>query len=197
FEIFRPVLPMLASTAENVTIALSDFDEASVEWKLDGIRVQIHRRGPDVKIYTRNLNDITNGLPTIVEAIRALDVESVVLDGEALGFFEDETPLTFQETVSKDAHPHVRGFLFDVLHHDGEDLLDAPLRERIERLDAIASHLRIPARTTNDPDLAQRTLDEALAAGHEGVVVKDVASAYIAGRRGKAWRKVKPHRTFD
>jgi len=195
FEIFRPVLPMLASTADNVREAIGGFEQASVEWKLDGIRIQVHRRRGDVKIYTRNLNDITAGLPGIVEAVRALGAEQVVLDGEALGFFDDETPLSFQETVSKDSAP--RGFLFDVLHHDGVDLLDAPLLERIERLRAIAPELCVPGVITSDADVAQQTLDESLAAGHEGVVVKDVASAYVAGRRGKAWRKVKPHRTFD
>jgi DNA ligase-1 len=193
FEIFRPVFPMLASTAENVKVAMSDFEHASVEWKLDGIRIQVHRRGDEVRIYTRNLNEI--GLPGIAEQIRALDVEQIVLDGEALGFFDDDTPLSFQETVSKGSAP--RGFLFDVLHHDGVDLLDEPLSERRRRLEEIAPDLCIPGVITDDSSEAQSTLDEALAAGHEGVVVKDVASSYIAGRRGKSWRKVKPHRTFD
>jgi DNA ligase-1 len=195
FEIFRPVLPMLASAAENMTIALGESDEASVEWKLDGIRVQVHRRGDEVRIYTRNLNDITDGLPAIVEQIRALDVERAVFDGEALGFFDDETPLSFQDTVAKGSAP--RAFLFDVLHHDGVDLMDEPLRVRRDVLRSVAKDLCIPGVVTNDPDEAQLVLDEALAAGHEGVVVKDTASAYVAGRRGKAWRKVKPHRTFD
>jgi DNA ligase-1 len=193
FEIFRPVLPMLASTAENVAVALGDLDEASVEWKLDGIRIQVHRRGDEVRIYTRNLNEIN--LDGIAAQIQALDVQQVVLDGEALGFFEDETPLSFQETVSKGSSP--RGFLFDVLHHDGIDLMDEPLSTRRERLRTIAPELCIPGVVTSDPDEAQATLEAALAAGHEGVVVKDIASTYSAGRRGKSWRKVKPHRTFD
>ncbi len=193
FEIFRPVLPMLASTAENVTVALNDFEQASVEWKLDGIRIQVHRRGDEVRIYTRNLNEID--LERIAEQIRALDVEQVVLDGEALGFFTDDTPLSFQETVSKGSSP--RGFLFDVLHLNGVDLMDEPLATRRAKLHEIAPSLAIPGVVTSDPDEAQETLDAALAAGHEGVVVKDIGSSYIAGRRGKSWRKVKPHRTFD
>ncbi len=195
FEIFRPVLPMLASTAESVGVALADFEEASVEWKLDGIRIQVHRRGDDVRIYTRNLNDITEGLPGIVRAMRSIDAQQAVFDGEALGFFDDETPLTFQETRQRTSEP--RAFLFDVLHHDGTDLLDAPLRDRSERLRQVAPDFCIPGSVTNDPDEAQAVLDAALGAGHEGVVVKDVSSPYVAGRRGKAWRKVKPHRTFD
>src|SRR5262249_6972357 len=148
----------------------------SVEWKLDGIRLQIHRRGDEVRLYTRNLNDITAELPGIVEAALALPVEEVVLDGEALGG---------------------RAWLFDVLHADGDDLLDTPLAERAARLAAIAGDLVAPSALTSDPDEAQAVLDAALEAGHEGVVVKDAASLYAAGRRGKAWLKVKPVRTYD
>jgi DNA ligase 1 len=200
FELFRPIFPMLASTAENVTDALSGFDRASVEWKLDGIRIQIHRREDEVRIYTRNLNDITSALPGIVDAVRRLPVRQAVLDGEAL-WMSDDGPAAFQETVSqidKDAPPEgIATFVFDVLHVDGDDLLDTPLEERRARLDALAPQLRIPGVITSDPDTAQRVLDDALAAGHEGAVVKDASSLYAAGRRGKAWRKVKPVRTYD
>ena len=200
FEIFRPILPMLASSAESVDSAVGGFDQASVEWKLDGIRIQIHRRGDEVRIYTRNLNEITDALPGIVEATRRLPVKQVVFDGEAL-WMREEGPGSFQETVSRidsDAPPEgVETFLFDLLHIDGDDLLDTPLEERSARLEEVASRLRIPARFTSSPSEAQRVLDEALAAGHEGIVVKDAASLYAAGRRGKAWRKVKPVRTYD
>jgi DNA ligase-1 len=200
FELFRPIFPMLASTAESVPDAVGSFDRASVEWKLDGIRIQIHRRGDDVAIYTRNLNDITHALPGIVDAVRALAVRQVVLDGEAL-WMGEHGPAAFQETVSQidgSAPPEgVVTFLFDVLHLDGEDVLDTPLEQRAARLDAIASHLAIPRLLTSDPAEGERVLDEALRAGHEGVVVKDAASIYAAGRRGKAWRKVKPVRTYD
>jgi DNA ligase 1 len=182
FEIFRPIFPMLASTAASAEQAVAGFDRASVEWKLDGIRIQIHRRGREVRIYTRNLNEITDTLPGIVEAVRGLPVTQAVLDGEALWQSEEAGVATF---------------LFDLLHVDGHDLLDTPLEERAARLDAIAPQLRIPSVVTSDPHAAEKVLDDALEAGHEGIVVKDAASLYKAGRRGKAWRKVKPVRTFD
>jgi ATP-dependent DNA ligase I len=200
FELFRPVLPMLASTAENVADALAGFDRASVEWKLDGIRIQIHRRRAEVRIFTRNLNDITYALPGIVEAVRRLPVQQVVLDGEAL-WMNENGPAAFQDTVARidsEAPPEgIATFLFDVLHVDGVDLLDTPLEERAARLKAIAPHLKVPGLLTSDAEMAERVLDESLRAGHEGVVVKDAASLYAAGRRGKAWRKVKPVRTYD
>jgi DNA ligase-1 len=200
FELFRPVFPMLASTAESVADAVAGFERASVEWKLDGIRIQIHRRGDEVRIYTRNLNEITHALPGIAEAVRGLPVQQAVLDGEAL-WMGDDGPAAFQDTVSRidnDARPEgIQTFLFDLLHVDGDDLLDVPLEQRAARLEEIAPELRVPGVITSDPEKGQLVLDEALAAGHEGVVVKDAASLYGAGRRGKAWRKVKPVRTYD
>jgi DNA ligase-1 len=200
FEIFRPIMPMLASTGANVSAALEGFALASVEYKLDGIRIQIHRRGEEVRIYTRNLNEITPTLPGIVDAVRRLPVGQVVLDGEAL-WMDAGGPAPFQYTVSQiDSGAPPEGivtFLFDILHVDGEDLLDTPLRERIGRLEQIAPAHRIPGVFTSDPAAAQAVLDDALAAGHEGVVIKDAGSVYAAGRRGKAWRKVKPVQTYD
>jgi DNA ligase-1 len=200
FELFRPILPMLASTAASATDAVASFERASVEWKLDGIRIQIHRRGDEVRIYTRNLNEITHALPGIVQAVRRVPVTQAVFDGEALWMAEDG-PAAFQDTVSQiDSAAPPEGivtFLFDVLHVEGDDLLDTPLEERAARLEAIAPQLKIPSVVTSDPETAQRVLDEALRAGHEGIVVKDSASPYKAGRRGKAWRKVKPVRTYD
>jgi DNA ligase-1 len=200
FEIFRPILPMLASTAANVADAVGSFERSSVEWKLDGIRIQIHRREEEIRVYTRNLNDITHTLPGIVAAVRSLPVTQAVLDGEAL-WMNERGPATFQETVSQidsAAPPEgIATFLFDLLHVEGDDLLDASLEERSARLERIAPHLRIPSVLTSDPETAQRVLGEALRAGHEGIVVKDAASLYSAGRRGKAWRKVKPVRTYD
>jgi DNA ligase 1 len=199
-EIFRPIVPMLAATATDVGDALGGFDRASVEWKLDGIRIQVHRRGREVRIYTRNLNEITHALPGIVAAVQRLPIDEAVLDGEAIWMRGDE-PAAFQDTVSQidtDAPPGgIVTFLFDLLHVDGDDLLDLPLHERAARLAALAPELRIPGAFTSDPAEAQLVLDEALTAGHEGVVVKDADSRYVAGRRGKAWRKVKPVRTYD
>jgi DNA ligase-1 len=200
FEIFRPIQPMLASTSASVAEAVSGFERASVEWKLDGIRVQIHRRDREVRIYTRNLNDITAALPGIVDAVLRLPVKQAVFDGEALGMGEDG-PASFQETVSQidaDAPPEgIVTMLFDLLHLDGEDLLDTPLHERAARLEAVAPAMKVPGVLTSDPDEGQGVLDQSLRAGHEGVVVKDAESYYAAGRRGKAWRKVKPVRTYD
>jgi DNA ligase 1 len=200
FELFRPILPMLASTAASVPEAMDSFERSSVEWKLDGIRIQVHRGGDEVRIYTRNLNDTTETLPGIVEAVRRLPLTQAVFDGEALWMLE-EGPAAFQDTVSRmdsEAPPEgIVTFIFDVLHLEGEDLLDMPLAERATRLEAIAPHLKIPSVITSDPDTAQQVLDDALRAGHEGIVVKDAASPYVAGRRGKAWRKVKPVRTYD
>ena len=200
FEIFRPILPMLASTGASVSEAMSSFERSSVEWKLDGIRIQIHRRDDEVRIYTRNLNDITDTLPGIAETALALPVGQAVLDGEAL-WMRDGGPAAFQDTVSQidsDAPPEgIVTFLFDLLHVDGEDLLDVPLVEREARLAAIAPELIIPRVLTTDPEEGERVLEASLEAGHEGVVVKDAASLYAAGRRGGAWRKVKPVRTYD
>jgi DNA ligase-1 len=199
-EIFRPILPMLASTSATVPEAMAKFERASVEWKLDGIRIQIHKRADEVRIYTRNLNDITASLPGIADVARRLPAAQTVLDGEAL-WMGPEGPAAFQETVSlidSDAPPEgVVTFLFDLLHLDGEDLLDLPLDQRAARLHALAPQLAIPRTITDDPAEGARVEQDALSAGHEGVVVKDAASAYVAGRRGQAWRKVKPVRTFD
>jgi DNA ligase-1 len=200
FELFRPILPMLASGAASVAEAVGSFDRSSVEWKLDGIRIQIHRRDREIRIYTRNLNDITDVLPGIVGVVRALPVTQAVFDGEAL-WMGERGPATFQETVSQlDGAAPPEGIvtlLFDVLHVDGEDLLDTPLERRVARLEAMAPHLKVPSVVTSERGRAERVLDEALRAGHEGVVVKDAESLYWAGRRGKAWRKVKPVRTYD
>lgn len=199
-ELFRPVLPMLASPGASVPEALAAFACASVEFKLDGLRVQIHRRDDEVRIYSRNLNDITGRLPGIVAAVRELPVSTVILDGEAL-WMGEAGPASFQDTMSQidtDAPPEgVVTFLFDVLHVDGRDLLDLPLRERSAELRTIAPHLTVPSVLTDDVAVAEGALAESLEAGHEGVVVKDATSTYAAGRRGAAWRKVKPVRTYD
>ena len=200
FELFNPILPMLASSAGSVLEAVESFDRSSVEWKLDGIRIQIHRRGDDVRIYTRNLNDITSTLPGIVATVRRLPVTQAVLDGEAL-WMSEHGPAAFQDTVSQiDSSAPPEGivtFLFDLLHVDGEDLLDTSLEERASRLGEVAGPLKIPSELTSDPEAAQRILEEALEAGHEGVVVKGATSVYSAGRRGGAWLKIKPVHTYD
>jgi DNA ligase-1 len=190
----RPVLPMLAATAADVTEALASTGEASVEWKLDGARVQAHRRGDEVRLWTRNLNDATDRLPGVVALVRSFPVDEVVLDGEAIGIDLDR-PAAFQDTMSSLSTLGAR--FFDVLHVDGENLLDRPLAERLAVLDRVAGVAAVPRVLTDDPDVASAFADDALARGHEGVVVKALGSPYEAGRRGGSWRKVKPVRTLD
>lgn len=206
--LLRPVKPMLAQTAADVADALAlatggSGRPASVEWKLDGARVQVHRARDEVRIFTRNLNDVTGRLPGVVALVRSLPAASLVLDGEAVGVGDDELPRSFQDTMSafgREGGAPGRGLesrFFDVLHLDGEDLLDRPLADRLAALERVAAPWRIPGVVTAEPAEAQRVLEESLAAGHEGVVVKDASSAYAAGRRGGAWRKVKPVHTLD
>ena len=201
-ELGRPLRPMLASTSPTVADAVDDLGRASVEWKLDGARIQVHRRGDAVAIWTRNLNEITGRLPGVVAAVRALPADALVLDGEVLGFAEDEAPLAFQDTMSDlgadDADTSgLRPFFFDILHRDGADLVDEALHVRRTHLDDVCGPLAIPGAITDDPDAGEAILVEALDAGHEGVLVKSAESTYEAGRRGKTWRKVKPVHTLD
>ena len=194
-EVMRPIQPMLASTAKAVGEAMEGFAEASVEWKLDGIRVQVHRRGDDVRIWTRNLNEITDRLPNVAAIVRGFPADTAVLDGEVLGIDDDGEPLAFQDTVSTSSDPVP--FFFDILRHDGDDLVDVELGVRRRRLEAVAGDRAIPNAMTSDPGEGVSVYEDAVGRGHEGVVVKDAASTYQAGRRGKTWRKVKPVHTFD
>jgi DNA ligase-1 len=203
-EVLRPIQPMLAASAPSVTEALAATGRASVEWKLDGARIQVHRAGDVVRVFTRNLNDITARVPEVVKVVRALSAQALVLDGEAIGLTEDALPRRFQDTMSRfgtdDAASHemtLAPFFFDVLHLDGDDLLDRNLAERGAMLEALVGEWRVPAIETADPEVAAAFLADALATGHEGVMVKALDSRYEAGRRGAAWRKVKPVRTLD
>ncbi|MCC2028574.1 ATP-dependent DNA ligase [Microbacterium sp. YMB-B2] len=201
-EVLRPVLPMLAGTAATPSAALELTGEASVEYKLDGARIQVHRHGDDVGVYTRSLADITHRVPEIVDIVRALPAHDLILDGETLALDEDGGPRPFQETMSRfgaDVSREIalRPWFFDVLHVDGRDLLDEPLSARLEELDRVAGDWRMPGVVTSEPSAAEEVSREALAAGHEGVVVKAIDSPYSAGRRGKSWVKVKPVLTYD
>jgi DNA ligase-1 len=201
-EPLRAVQPMLASTSGSVAEAIAEVGTASVEWKLDGARIQVHRSGDDVRIYTRNLNDVTVRLPEVVDIVAGFDARSFVLDGEVLGFLgPDQAPQAFQDTMSRfgrgtGATALVPQF-FDVLHLDGADQIDEPLRTRRERLAELVGPHLIPGTTTDDPEVGEQVLADALAHGHEGVMVKAAGSAYEAGRRGRSWRKVKPVHTLD
>ncbi|UXW86799.1 ATP-dependent DNA ligase [Microbacterium azadirachtae] len=198
----RPVLPMLAASAATPTAALEITGEASVEYKLDGARIQVHRHGDEVGVYTRSLADVTHRLPEIVEIVRALPAHDLILDGETLSLDEDGGPRPFQQTMSRfgadvSRELVLRPWFFDVLHVDGRDLIDEPLSVRLAELDRIAGDWRMPGVVTADPETAEQLSRDALAAGHEGVVVKAVGSPYTAGRRGKSWVKVKPVLTYD
>jgi DNA ligase-1 len=207
-EVGRPVQPMLASTATSVEAAMEKLGEAGVEWKLDGTRVQVHRAGTEVAVFTRTLDDVTARVPEVVEIVLALPVRSAVLDGELIALQPDGRPHPFQITAGRlgskleierqrIAVP-LTLFLFDALHVDGEDLLDRPGAERHAALAAIApGTLRVPRTVTGDPSAAAAFLADALARGHEGVLVKSLAAPYEAGRRGSGWLKVKPVHTLD
>ena len=201
----RPVQPMLASPADDVADALAATGLASVEWKLDGARVQAHRSSGEVRLFTRNLNEVTDRLGGVVEVVRSLPGGDLVLDGEVLGLDADGAPRRFQDTMgdfgadgSADGRGSgLRAFFFDVLHADGA-LVDEPLSTRREILaSTVPASSRLPSIVTADAAEAAEFLDRAIGAGHEGVMVKDLASAYDAGRRGGSWRKVKPVYTFD
>src|SRR4051812_18359927 len=198
-EVGRPLQPMLAQTAPDVTAALERTGPAAVEFKLDGARVQIHRDGGDVAVFTRTLDDVTARLPEVVDAALALPVAAAVFDGEAIALRDDGRPHPFQVTGSRFASRTgtvpLTTMLFDVLHFDGEDLLDRPGAERAEALAAAAPE---SARVPRAPgEQGEQMLASALARGHEGVVVKALAAPYEAGRRGAAWVKVKPVHTLD
>lgn len=201
-QLGRPMRPMLASTAANVAEAVDALGRVSVEWKLDGARIQVHRRGSDVAVWTRNLNEITPRIPAVVEIVRGLPGGDLVLDGEVLGWADDEQPQAFQDTMSSfgastRASSGLRPNFFDLLHLDGEDLVDTPLEQRRASLERICGPHTVPGIVTEDPEAAGEVLATALENGHEGVMVKSADSSYEAGRRGKTWRKIKPVHTLD
>lgn len=207
-EIFRPVQPMLADSAPTVAEALAVHSPAAIEWKLDGARIQVHRRDDRVAVYTRNLNDVTARVPEVVEAVLALPARELILDGEVIALDADERPLSFQDTMSRFGRRSdvdqlrverpLRAFFFDILYHDGETTLDDPLWSRLDRLDRLTpASLRIPRIATDDIEEGARFQADALARGHEGVMVKSLSAPYAAGRRGSAWLKVKTARSLD
>jgi DNA ligase-1 len=209
-RLFRPLEPMLASAADTVEEPLARHGTTILEWKLDGARIQVHKAAGDVRVYTRSLRDVTTALPDVVAAVIALRCDTIVLDGEAIALQGDGRPLPFQVTMSRfgasgpgeltAAVPSMplTPFFFDVLHLDGETLIDRPQRERVRILHAVVDETnRLPALETASVAEAEAFLASALAAGHEGVVAKDPDAPYAAGRRGKAWIKVKAARTLD
>jgi DNA ligase-1 len=208
-KVGRPIGPMLAKTATGVTEALERLCSTAIfEAKMDGARIQIHRSGNDVSIYTRSLDDVTARLPEVVEATLALPVSSMIADAEAIALRPDARPHRFQVTASRfgrsvdiaaaSAAQPLSVFVFDLLHLDGADLLDLPTSERIAALDAIVPKAhRVDRLITDSAEAAQDFLDVTLAAGHEGVMAKSLTTPYEAGRRGGGWLKVKPVHTLD
>ncbi|GAB3666116.1 ATP-dependent DNA ligase [Nocardioides korecus] len=200
----RPVRPMLAGTAPDVPAGAEKVgpEEFAVDTKLDGIRIQVHKSGDDVVVFTRSLDDITDRLPEVVEVARSLTAHDLILDGEALVFDETGRPRPFQETASTTAThagaAGIRPFFFDLLLHEGESLLEASTRDRLARLDEVVPvEHRVARLVTDSPEAARTFFDEAVAGGQEGVVLKRLDSAYDAGRRGSGWVKVKPRHTLD
>jgi ATP-dependent DNA ligase I len=203
-QVGRPIHPMLAQTADDLAGALERISPAAVEVKLDGVRIQVHRSGGDVALFTRTLDDVTSRLPEVVEAALALPARELVLDGEAIALRPDGRPLPFQVTASRLGTRAARSDVpitplhFDVLHVDGEDLLDRPGAERAAILEELVpAEARVRRVVADAPLQAQAAFDAALAAGHEGVVVKALDAPYAAGRRGGGWLKVKPRHTLD
>ncbi len=202
-QVGTPLRPMLASPGDSLDAALEGLGECvTVEFKLDGARIQVHRRGDEVRVWTRTLREITDGVPELVELVRALPCDTAVLDGETLALDDDGRPRPFQDTMSRfgsdEGDSLLSPFFFDLLHLDGVDLLDEPLHVRLDALAGLLSDpLRMPGVRNPTPEQAAQVLDDALSAGHEGVVVKALDSPYAAGRRGKVWQKVKPVHTLD
>jgi DNA ligase 1 len=207
-QLFRPVKPMLAQPAEDVADALGTLGRAALEYKLDGARVQVHKAGDEVRVFSRRLNDVTDAVPEIVEAAASLPVREAILDGEAIALRPDGWPQPFQITMRRfgrkldvaamrESLP-LASFFFDVLALDGITLIDRPAAERFVALgDAVPSALRIPRLVTDRQDEAETFVGRALAAGHEGVMAKALDAAYDAGARGKSWLKVKAATTLD
>jgi DNA ligase-1 len=209
-QLFSPVAPMLAQTTSDVDEALKGLGggEIVVEWKLDGARVQAHREGELVRLYTRTLNEVTDALPEIVAAVRALRAQALVLDGEAIAYDASGRPHPFQITMRRFGRRleveklltelPVRACFFDCLRVDDRSLVDRPLRERSQALAAaLPEALRVPRLVTASAQEARAFYEAALAAGHEGVMAKSLDSPYEAGNRGASWLKIKRAHTLD
>jgi DNA ligase 1 len=206
-QLFQPVQPMLAQTAETVAEALGDLGEAALEYKFDGARVQIHRSGDQVAVYSRQLNEVTPAVPEIVEAVRSLPGRDLILDGEVLSLMPDGRPQPFQVTMRRFGRRlNVEGmrselplspFWFDLLYLDGGSLLDEPQSRRFAALRQLAPGALVPHTVTGDPARAEEFLRGALERGHEGVMAKALGASYAAGARGQSWLKIKQPRTLD
>jgi DNA ligase-1 len=207
-RLFRPVQPMLASPASSPEDAMARLDEAAVELKLDGARVQVHKAGADVRVFSRRLRDVTPSVPELVEAVATLPIDELVLDGETLALKPDGRPHPFQATMRRfgrkldvsalRAELPLSSFFFDCLYADGDTLIDHPTGRRLEVLEsAVPPGLLVRRELARGPADVSALLAIARGSGHEGVMVKDLAASYAAGRRGKSWLKLKPAHTLD
>ena len=203
-----PVRPMLAQPAEAVGEAMASLGDAVLQTKLDGARIQVHREGDDIRVFTRQLNDVTERLPEIVERVRALPVRSLILDGEAIALKTDGRPLPFQVTMRRFGRSSgvdelrktlpVSDLYFDCLYLDGEEWIDRPLTERLDLMDdLLPQELRVAQCRTDDGVTASRFLADAVDAGHEGIMAKSAVSPYMGGNRGADWLKLKQAHTLD
>jgi DNA ligase 1 len=207
-RLMQPVLPMLSQSAESTDVALRQLGTAAFEWKLDGARVQIHKRGDEVRVYTRNLNDVTDRVPEIVEVVRGSPRSTLILDGEAIALRPDGSPLSFQLTMRRFGRKlqvddmrqelPLSVFFFDCLLFDDDALIDRPAQDRFAAVErAVPAQTIIPRVVTADARVAFEFFEAALARGHEGVVAKALDARYEAGRRGAGWIKVKRANTLD
>jgi DNA ligase-1 len=207
-QLFQPVQPMLAQPAEDVSEALTLLDnDVSLEWKLDGARIQAHKSGGEVRVFSRNLRDVTAAVPEVVDAMRALDVGNVIVDGEVIALRPDGSPHPFQITMQRFGRKldvdrlrtgiPLTPFLFDCLYADGESWIDTPQDARVAKLETIAPSIVVPRLLRPTPESAADFLSETLRRGHEGVMMKSLAAPYAAGRRGQQWLKVKIARSLD
>jgi DNA ligase-1 len=208
-ELFQPASPMLAQTAADAAEALRELGgEAAFEWKMDGARIQVHKSGDEVRIYTRALNEVTDAVPEIADAVRTFGAPTLVLDGEAIAFDATERPHPFQITMRRFGRKlnvaalrtelPIRAFFFDCLHIDGRSIADRPTRERFEALaGAVPASLRVPRLVTAEESEASAFYDTAIAAGHEGLMAKSLEAPYEAGNRGAGWLKIKRAHTLD
>lgn len=206
-QLLRPVQPMLAQPGESFGDAWGKASPACIEAKLDGARIQVHRDGESVKVFTRQLNDVTDRVPEIVTLAQSLPVRSVVLDGEAIALRQDERPQPFQVTMRRFGRKleveamrsqlPLSCFFFDCLHLDGQDLLSDPLSTRIAAQNFLPANCQVPRLVTDNSEEAASFLNRTLAHGHEGAMLKSLETPYEAGRRGACWLKLKPTHTLD
>jgi len=205
FRLFKPVKPMLAQTAKDVQDALHELGgEAAFEYKLDGARIQIHKSGPEVRVFSRRLTDVTDSLPEVIEQIRCeVKVNEAIFEGEVIAVGEDGSPMLFQHLMRRFRRVHemdemtkeipVRLYLFDIIYVDGKSLVTTPYVERRRRLVEVAGNIPLTGQVvTRNPSEAEDFLKEAMSKGHEGLMAKKLDSPYTPGIRGKRWFKIKP-----